>query len=142
MGIFRGVWLFQKNISVKKLSPSTQITFYKYNEKSIFGLFKTCTEPLQIFLKNFNYIGAYQKTAFGFNFELESKSSFLIKSYVITIFFCVCFGPYEKVKKNNFLLYFSKLICVGRTLLCAKKNSEKAKHSGICPSFGGKVGET
>ena len=53
------------------------------------------------------------------------------------------FGQYlKKSKKNGFLIVFSKsdLVWV-RFHFWREKNSEKAKHPRICPSFGGNMSE-
>ena len=43
----------------------------------------------------------------------------------------------------DFPLYFQKVIWVGGgTDFVTTNFSEKAKHTGICPSFGGNVSET
>ena len=46
------------------------------------------------------------------------------------------------VPKMDFSLYFQKVIWVGGKHFLPKKNSEKAKHPGICPSFSGNVPKT
>ena len=42
----------------------------------------------------------------------------------------------------DFPLYFQKVIWVGGGQILWRKNSEKAKHTGICPSYCGNVSET
>ena len=41
----------------------------------------------------------------------------------------------------DFPLYFQKVIRPGKCFIFGKKNSEKAKHTNICPSFGGNMPE-
>ena len=53
------------------------------------------------------------------------------------------FGQYLKKPKNGFPIVFSKCDLAGGGAKCVtEKDSEKAKHPQICPSFGGNVGET
>ena len=77
---------------------------------------------------------------------IESGSSFLIKCYIITVhnFFCVeRFVPKNGVPKNGFPIVFSKSdLAGGGAYFEPKKNSEKTKLPGMCPSFAGNVGET
>ena len=49
----------------------------------------------------------------------------------------------KKKSKNGFPIVFSKKwFGLGRVLFLAEKNSEKAKHPSICPSFGGNMPES
>ena len=125
---------FRKKIWQAKFCPPHQITLWKYNGKSIFKTFLIWTKTLKNFFYNCDYIGLYEKTAFGLNFglqevpqpenwwkhtlslscifrlghfpksKIESKSSFLIKSYIIIIL--ICFGAvlslFNNVKKKKF----------------------------------------
>ena len=47
----------------------------------------------------------------------------------------------KKVKKSISHRNFKKGFDLGRVLFLARKKYEKAKHQGICPSFGGNMPE-
>ena len=76
--------------------------------------------------------------------RIKSKSFFVIRCYIISVlnFFVERFGPQNGVQKNNFLLYFQKVIWVGGKFFLPKFFSEQAKHPQICPIFSGNMVET
>ena len=67
----------------------------------------------------------------------------MIKSYIITIKIFIAFWSIFKKVKNRFPILFSKKDWgEGGGVFLPKFLSDKAKHPGICPSFGGTVGKT
>ena len=75
---------------------------------------------------------------------IKSEINFQIKCYIITVLiFFGAFCPKTWRSKIGFPIVFSKsdLGGGGGTYFVTIKMSEKAKHAGICPSFGGKVSE-
>ena len=148
MSIFRGVRLFQTNILAKTTVPLTQITFWKYNGKSIFWIFKYGSKRS----KNCNHIGLYQKTAFKFIFglwevpKLENSWNMHFHFHAFSgwdtsqspklnpkaVFWWspiylqlkkkikVCWSIFYKNQKKGFPLYFQKVIWVGRDSFFAR----------------------
>ena len=57
--------------------------------------------------------------------------------FLFKLFFFENFNHHKECSKMDFPLYFQKVIWVGGTDFVTTIFSEKAKHTGICPSFGG-----
>ena len=72
---------------------------------------------------------------------IESENSFSIKCYIIIVF-VERFIPKDGVPKYGLpIILFKRDLSEGKNCW-PKKNSEKAKHPEICPSFSGTVPET
>ena len=61
---------------------------------------------------------------------------------ILNFFFGAFRSSQKNVQKRISHCIFKKWFGWGGTDFVTKKNSEKAKHTGICPSFGGNVSET
>ena len=124
-----------------------QITFWKYNAKSIFLILFFKYWP-KLFKKKIRIeIWCFSFRICGFSVRPLPEVKNLFKadlkwetSYFYSKFLCGEFQPIFKKSNNRFPIVFSKSdLARVRFCIWRGKNSEKAKHPRICPCFGGKT---
>ena len=114
LGIFGEVWLFQNFCCPKNIPYPSQITFWQYNGKSIFWLFKIWTATLQkkirIEIGTFSFQICFRNQ---FLTSQSQKCTYFYSNFVIKEFRSI----FQKVKNWIFHCIFKKCFLLSVTRL-------------------------